>query len=93
MTAGNDFYIIIHFPKVQDGFGAWFSQRRAMNTHPFFAEQHLTTKAEEHEPEPGTKKRLPGVEGPPEGEHVPEQAAVICSVPWGPWKEGKLGCL
>ena len=38
------------------------------DTHTFFAEQHLTTKAEEHELEPGTKKRLPGAEGPPEGE-------------------------
>ena len=55
-----------------------------MNTHTFFAEQHLTTKAEEHELEPGTKKRLPGAEGPPEGEHVLEQVAVICSVPLGP---------
>ena len=54
------------------------------DTHTFFAEQHLTTKAEEHELEPGTKKRLPGAEGPPEGEHVLEQVAVICSVPLGP---------
>ena len=29
------------------------------DTHPFFAEQHLTTKAEEHEPEPGTKDASP----------------------------------
>ena len=46
--------------------------------------QHLTTKAEEHEQEPGTKQRLPGAEGPPEGENVLEQVAVICSVPLGP---------
>ena len=52
------------------------------DTHTFFAEQHLTTKAEEHEQEPGTKKRLPGAEGPPEGEHVLERSRSFAPSLW-----------